>query len=161
MNKTSDFISALMTLALGILFLILKGDVIGIALTVLGVALIVTAIVDLVRKSTTSGVVKAVLGVVVLLFGWLFLEVAMLILGIVLLIFGILGLVKRIMALGQAQKLLATVLGFIEPIVCIIASIFLITSTGAALNWAVIVGGICLIVDGVLALIAALLAKKN
>ena len=160
MNRTSDLISAAMTLALGILFLILKGDVIGIALTVLGVALLVTAIVDLVRQSITSGVVKAVLGVVVLVFGWIFLEIAMLILGIVLLIFGILGLVKRITALKYAQKILATVLGFIEPIVCIIASVFLITSTGEALNWAIVVGGICLIVDGVLALIAALLAKK-
>ena len=160
MNKTSDLISAAMTLALGVLFLILKGNVIGIALTVLGIALLVTAIVDLVRKNITSGVIKAVLGVVVLVFGWLFLEIAMLILGIVLLIFGILGLIKRILGLKNKQKLLATVLGFIEPIVCIIASVFLITSAGDALNWAVIVGGVCLIIDGVLALIAALLAKK-
>ena len=66
MNKPSQFVSALMTLALGILFVILKGDVIGIAITVLGIALLISAIIDFIKKNVTAGVIKAVLGVAVL-----------------------------------------------------------------------------------------------
>ncbi len=160
MNRTSELISAVMTLALGILFVILKANVIGICLAILGLALIISAIIDLVRKSITTGVIKAVLGVAVWIVGGLLLEVALIILGIVLLIFGVLELIKRLTASKQELPLWAWILGLIEPVICVIASIFLITSGGAALNWAVIVGGVCLIVDGILALIAALGARK-
>ena len=160
MNKPSQFVSALMTLALGILFVILKGDVIGIAITVLGIALLVSAIIDFVKKNVTAGVIKAVLGVVVLVLGGLFLNIALIILGIVLLIYGVLELIKRLTAKKKKVKAWARVIGLIEPVICIVASIFLITSSGEALSWAVLVGGIFLIIDGVLALIAALGTKK-
>ena len=162
MNKPSQIVSAAMTLALGVLFLILKNDIIGIAITVLGVALIVAAIIDLVRKSITTGVIKALLGVAVLVIGWLLLEVALLILGIVLLVYGIVELAKIVTVIvkGKNNKLLAIILGIIEPILCIVASIFLMTSTGTAIEWTIIVAGIILIVDGVLALVSALLSKN-
>ena len=159
MNKPSQFVSALMTLALGILFVILKGDVIGIAITVLGIALLISAIIDFVKKNVTAGVIKAVLGVAVLVFGGLFLNVALIILGIVLLIYGVLELIKRLTA-KKKIKAWVRVIGLIEPIICIVASIFLITSSGSALNWAIIIGGIFLIIDGILALVAALGTKK-
>jgi uncharacterized membrane protein HdeD (DUF308 family) len=133
MKKTSQIISAAMTLALGILFVILKADVVGICLTVLGVALIVV--------------------------GWLLLDVALLILGIVLLIYGILELIKRIMSV-KGERLWAFILGLISPVICVVASVFLITSRGSAITWTVIVAGVFLIVNGVLALISALGSKN-
>jgi len=148
-----------MTLALGILFVILKADIIGIALTVLGVFLIVVGVLDLVRKNIVSGVIKAALGVAVLVIGWLLLDIALLILGIVLLVYGVLELIKRIVAKKKGQKLWTVILGLIEPALCIVASIFLITSSGAALTWAIIIAGIVFIIEGVLGVIAALGAK--
>ncbi len=159
MKKTSQLISAIMTLALGILFVILKADIIGIALTVLGVFLIVVGVLDLIRKNIVSGVIKAALGVATLVIGGLLLDIALLILGIVLLVYGVLELIKRIVAKKKGQKLWAIILGLIEPVLCIVASIFLITSSGAALTWAIIIAGIVFIVEGVLGVIAALGAK--
>ena len=158
--KSSRIISALMTLALGILFVILKQEIIGIAITVFGVALIITAVLDLFRKNITAGVIKGVLGVVVLVLGWALLDVALLILGIVLLIYGILELIRRIRIGKNGGKLWAVVLGLIEPVICIAASIFLITSRGEAITWTILIAGIFLIVDGILALISALGSKN-
>lgn len=148
-----------MTLALGILFVILKDRVVGIGLTVLGVALIVTAVIDLCRKSFVSGVIKAILGIAVLVIGWLLIDIAILVLGIVLLVYGVLELVKRLAAKKKGQKLWAIVLGFIQPVVCIIASVFLITNGGSVITWTIIVAGVLFIVDGVLALIGAFGSK--
>ena len=162
MTRSSQFVSALMTLILGILFVILKGEVVGIALTVFGVVLIITAILELIRKNIASGIIKAVLGIAVLSFGWMLLDIALLVIGIVLIVFGVLELIKRIIAIFKKKKnkLLATILGFISPVFSVVAGYFLITSSGEAVGWAIILGGVLLIINGVLALIEAL-ASKN
>ncbi len=159
---TSALISALMTLALGILFVILKAEVIGIAITVIGIALIVVAIIDLVKRNFVSAVIKAVLGILVLVIGWTVLDIALLIIGIVLLVYGILELVKRIFGKkGKNQKFWQKLLGFVQPIFCIVASILLITNSGQVLDWAIIIPGIFFIIDGVLGIINALSSKKK
>ncbi len=158
----STFLSALMTLALGILFVILKAEVIGICITILGVALIVTAIVDLVKRSFVSAVIKAVLGVLVLVIGWSVIDLALLVIGIVLLIYGIVELCKRLFGnKGKKRKFWQKLLGFIQPIFCIIASILLLTNSGNVLDWAIIIPGIFFIIDGILGIINALASKKN
>lgn len=159
MNKTSQLISALMTFALGILFVVLKAEVIGVALTVLGVLLIVVGVLDIVRKAITSGVIKAALGVAVLVIGWLLIDIAVKILGIVLLVYGVLELIKRLTSKKKGVKLWAVVLGLIEPVLCIVASVFLITSGGSALGVAVLVSGVVFMVEGILGIIAALGTK--
>ena len=161
MNKPSQLVSALLTLALGILFVILRGQVVGIAILVLGIALIISAIIDFVKKNITAGVIKAVLGIVVLVLGGLLKDIALIILGIVLLLYGVLELVKRLTS--KKKKKNATwvrVLGLIEPVLCILVSLALIFRPGQALDIAILIGGIVLIVDGALALIAALGTKK-
>ena len=162
MTRSSQFVSALMTLILGVLFVILKGEVVGIALTVFGVVLIVTAVLELIRKNIVSGIIKAILGIAVLSFGWMLLDIALLVIGIVLIVFGVLELVKRIVAIFKKSKnkLLATILGFISPVFSIVAGYFLITSSGEAVGWAIVVGGVLLIINGVLALVEALASKK-
>lgn len=162
MKKTSQLISAAMTLALGILFVILKAEVIGICITVLGVALLITSVLDLIRKSIVSGIVKALLAVAVLLIGWLLLDLALLILGIVLAVYGVLEIVKTIVASVKSKKvkILDVILGLVEPIICTAAGVLLITSRGTAMNVTVLIAGIFLIVDGVLSVIRAFVAKK-
>lgn len=160
MKKTSQFISAAMTLALGILFVILKSEVVGIGLTVLGVALIVTAIVDIIRKSYAYGIVKGILGIAVLVVGWVLIEVAIFVIGAVLLVYGVLEFFKRLAAKKKGRRVWVVILGLVQPLVCIAAAVFLITKGGSALSLAIVVSGVLLIVDGVLALIGALGSKK-
>ena len=161
MRKVSQFISAVMTLALGILFLVLKTDVIGIAITVLGVALLITALLDLIKLSVFTGIVKALLGVAVLVIGWLLIDIAILILGIVLLVYGVANLLKGLFGKKKGVKTWKIIIGIIEPVLCIVGAIFLITSGGKAVEWAVIVAGVILVIDGILALVGALGSSKK
>ena len=56
---------------MGVLFIALKGDVLSIAFTVLGAALIVMGILDAAKKKDSkSGTVKIVAGLVTVLLGW-------------------------------------------------------------------------------------------
>ena len=161
--KTSAYlISAAVKLALGILFVILKAEVVGICITLLGVALVVMAILDLFHGDIASGIIKILLAVAVLLIGWLLLEVAIIVLGIVLLVYSIIDIVRIIVAAVKYKeiKIAAFVLGLIEPALALVASAFLITSGGAAIEWAVIVAGIVLIVNGVIGVVRAIVPEK-
>ena len=164
MRKTSAIISALMTLGLGVLFVLLKSRVVDVAITVIGVVLLVVGIIDLIGKHIVAGVIKTALGVAVLSFGLgaLIKNLALLILGIVLLIYGILELVKRLLALIKrgGKRIWAKVLGIVESALWVVGAIFLLTNTGTAVDWVIIAVGVLFIIDGVIGLVAAL-ASKN
>ena len=161
MTKLSQYISALMTLILGVLFVVLKGEVVGFAITVFGVILIITAAIELLRFKIGSGIIKAILGIAVMTFGWMLIDIALLVIGIVLVLFGVLEFVKRFIRLFRKTnvKLIGKILGFISPLFSIVAGYFLITSSGDAVGLAVVIGGVLLIVNGVLALVEALASK--
>ena len=163
MKTSSYLVSAAVKLALGILFVILKAQVVGICITLLGVALIVMGILDLVHNDIVGGVVKIVLAAAVLLIGWLLLDVALLVLGIVLLVYSIIDIVKMIITVVQNKNFSVTafILGLIEPALALVASIFLITSRGAAIEWTVIIAGIVLIVNGAIALARAFVPEQS
>ena len=164
MRKTSAILSALMTLGLGVLCIILKASVIDVAITVLGIVFLVVGIIDLIGKNIVAGVIKTALGVAVLWFGLgdLIEKIGFVILGIVLLIYGVLELIKRIVALVKkhSKRVWAKVIGIIEAALWIVGAIFLITNTGTAVEWVVIAVGVLFIVDGVLGLVGAI-ASKN
>ena len=117
---------------------------------------------ELVKKNFASGVIKAVLAIAVFLIGYLLLDIALIVIAIVLMVYGVLEFVKRIIAIFKKQsgKFLATVLGFINPILCVIAAGFLLTSRGEAISWAIIVAGVLFVIDGIIALIEALVYKN-
>ena len=161
MKRLSQFISAAMTLILGILFVIMKEEVVGICLTIFGVALVIMAILDIIRLSIISGVIKAVLGVAVLVVGWLLIDVALTIIGIILLIYGVFNFVKRLVGKKRGMKLWAIILSIVEPLICIVAAIFLITSSGTAISLTVTVAGVFLIINGILSVIGAIAGKKK
>ena len=162
MKTSSYLISAAVKLALGILFVILKAEVVGICITLLGVALIVMAVLDLVHGATAPGVVKILLAVSVLLIGWLLLKVALVVLGVVLLVYSVLDIVKILVETVKNKNIgvLALVLGLIEPALSLVASVFLITSNGAAIEWAVIIAGIVLIINGALGIVRAFVPEN-
>lgn len=140
----NNLIMSAVMIALGILFTIMQGGVIGVAIWVLGIALIVAAVLDLLNKDLTSCVVKAVIGVLVLVFGGLFADVAIYILAAVLLIYGILEVIN---AFKSKQKGL---LKFVEPVLTVVVAILLFVNR---FDWLFIVIGIVFIVEGVIGLI--------
>ena len=141
----NDLVMSIVMIALGILFAVMQGGVIGIAIWVLGIALIVAAVLDLLSKDIVSCVVKAVIGIVVLVAGGLFVNVALYVLAGVLLIYGILQVIN---AFKSKQKGL---LKFVEPVLMVVIALALLFGNG--FNWIFIIIGVIFIIDGVLGII--------
>lgn len=159
--KTSEkVISAALTILIGVLCLILKSEVISIAMTILGVVLIVGGVMNLIDKQVVPAVVKIVIGVLIIVFGWTIVSAVLYILAALLLIYGILLLYARIKANVRGARIIDTILAYAAPVVCIIIAFFLFFNQGGTVNWVFIVAGIFAIIEGVLMLVDAF-KKKN
>ncbi|MBQ9782518.1 MAG: DUF308 domain-containing protein, partial [Clostridia bacterium] len=124
-----------------------KGGVIGIAMTVLGVGLIVWAVLDLIDKNNTSGIIKLIAGIVVIVFGWTLASIVLYVMAALLLVYAVYQLYQLIT--GKVKDFVK----FIEPGVMALIAILLLFNQGGTIAWVFIVAGIFLIVEGALALI--------
>lgn len=138
---------ALMYIVLGALFIILKGEVISIAMTAVAFYLIVTGILALSKKMTNTGVVYLVCGLIVLFFGWVFVSVAVYVIAALLLIYGILQLinVSKLRIKGFKK--------YLEPILNIVIGLCFLLNLGNTIDWIFYVLGILFIVEGILTLL--------
>lgn len=159
----NKFVSAVLMVVLGILFLIWKGEVISVGMTVFGALLIIQAIVDVCNKEFVSCAIKALIGVVIIVFGWLLLEAALYILGAVMLIVGALQLIALLKNFSAIPNLAAKILGFFHPGVYVVIGVSLLCNQGETMSIVFIIAGIFMIVEGALALADGLvsLKKKN
>ena len=146
MKITSNLITAILTIVIGVLFVALKGGVIGIAMTVLGVGLIVWAVLDIIDKNNTSGIIKLVAGIVVIVFGWTLASIVLYVMAALLLVYAIYQLYELV------TNKVKDVVKFIEPGVMALIAILLLFNQGGTIAWVFIVAGIFLIVEGALAL---------
>ena len=62
MKKSERLITALITIALGVLLIVLRGDLISILMTVVGLGLIALGVMDLIDNRIPPAVVKLVGG---------------------------------------------------------------------------------------------------
>ena len=151
----NEIVMASILVIVGALFMIFKGEIISIIMTILGIRMIVRGIFDLMRGYTMGGVVNIVFGALILVAGWLFITLALYILAACLLIAGIgelSGLLKK-----RVKKLnLAVILRIAQPVIYILVAICLFFNQGGAISWVFTVSGLFLIVDGALGLVAAL-----
>ena len=152
-KKPEKLIGAILTVALGVLFMVCKNDIIGITMTLIGVALIVSAIVDLIHKQVTPCVIKAVVGVVVIVFGWTLMSAALYIMAALLLIYGILLLYQTIKQRHLFIDTTSKMLKYVEPILCVIIAFCLLFNQGGSIEWVFILSGIFFIVEGIISLI--------
>ena len=147
-KKNSDVVSALLYIIVGALLIIFKARTLDIAMTVAGVVFIVSGIIELIRKNPVSGVISIIIGAVILVLGWTITEIVLLVLGILIAVKGIISLVQ---ALKKRRKKLLQV---IFPIITI--AVGLVIAFGNGLDIAILIGGIILVIDGVLGLVAAI-----
>ena len=160
-QSQNQLISAILMTALGVLLLVLKAELIGIAMTVFGVFMIVQAVLDIVHQAYVPATIKAVIGVAVILLGWLLFDIAMLVLAIVLLIYGVMQVIETYQGLSGTSNLAGKVIAFIQPVLYVVIAAFLLLDWGGVANWAFIIAGIVLIVQGVLALVECLVTAKK
>ena len=159
--SSDKLIEGALTILLGILFLILQGEVIKVAMTILGVVLIVMAVLDLLDHQTFPAIVKAVFGVVVLIFGWALTTAALYILAAVLLIWGIYELYAKLKIHLKGNSVGLTVTLYIAPILNIVLGLLLLFNQSGTVAWIFIVVGVLLIIDGVMLLCDAFSKKKK
>ena len=168
MKKIKDSIpvSGLAMLVLGVLFLIFQSGIVGLALqiaiTVWGIFMIVTGVLDVLRGQLIPGIVKAVLGVAAIVLGWVVLTVIVWVVAILLMVTGVLELFQVIKAGFKSKSIIGIVLALIYPILTIIIGASLVF--GAAfvefMNILFIVAGILLIVEGIIEMVSFFAPKK-
>ena len=160
MKISSKWLFPILAIVLGVLFIVLKGTVMNIMLTVLGVVLIVAAVLDLLQKQYVPCAIKAVIGIIIIVFGWTLTSVALYVMSAILLVYGILQLYEAIKANKRGKNVWKTILLYAQPVAIVVAAIFLLVSQNTAISWIFIVAGIFLIVEGAIGLINCLKAKK-
>ncbi|MBQ7368808.1 MAG: DUF308 domain-containing protein [Clostridia bacterium] len=156
MKKTEKIVSALLTIALGVLLIILKGNVISILMTVLGLGLLALGIVELCNRLIPPAVVKLVSGALVILCGWVIVEAVLYLLAAALLILGILVIYEKIKSKTVCEALWQTVCEYAVPVVFILIGICLLFNQGNTVNWVFILSGVFTVVEGGLLLVNAL-----
>lgn len=145
MKRSNKFLTALFTIVLGVLFIVLKGDVVSIGMTIMGVALIISSIIDLIKKQGSQSIVKLVIGIVVIVFGWTLVSAALYIMAAVLLI-------SSIMQISTISKMTKGFnLSYLQPIMSLVVAICLLFNQGGTISWVFVVSGVCLIIEGVIA----------
>ena len=153
MKKSEHIISAIFTIAIGVLLMIMKGEMISVFMTILGVSLIVLGLIDLLDKNIPFAVVKIVVGGVVIFFGWTIVSAVVYILAALVLIVGVLALYDcvrfrlRCIRGKEALKIL------IEPVVCILIGLVLFFNKW---DWVFVLAGLFTILEGGLLLFDAL-----
>lgn len=154
-NKSNELLTAIALILIGGLFIIYKGEVISIAMSLIGITLVVLGIIDILRARVFSGVVKLVFAALVVLAGWLFVTLALYVLGAFLLIAGITQLIA-ISKLKIKKLTLPAVMHIAQPVIYILVAICLFFNQGGAISWVFILSGVFFILDGIAGIIGAL-----
>lgn len=142
-------------IVIGLLFMIFKGEIISVVMTLLGLRMIIRGVISIVNKSTVLGVFNIATGALILCAGWLFIKLALYILAACLLVIGLVGLFG---ILGEKINKfnLSTLLRLSHPVIYILVAACLLFNQGGAISWVFIVSGFFLIVDGAVGLIGRL-----
>ncbi|MBR6703576.1 MAG: DUF308 domain-containing protein [Clostridia bacterium] len=156
MKKSERLITALITIALGVLLIVLRGDLISILMTVVGLGLIALGVMDLIDNRIPPAVVKLVGGVVVIVCGWVIVEAVLYLVAGALLIAGILLLYEKIKSRSRCDTLFYTLCEYAVPVVFLVIGTLLMFNQGNTVNWVFIFGGIFTIIEGGLLLVGAL-----
>ena len=153
MNKKQDLIASAVSIALGVLLIVMKGNIISIALTLAGTALIVFAVLDILHGDTASAIIKGVIGVCILVFGWVFINLALYIVGGFMIASGLMQIINR----NKPGKVIYSKrqenIELIKSIVTVLAGACLLFNQGAAVDWVFIVSGALLAVQGIMGII--------
>lgn len=155
MKKTEKMISAALTIALGILLIVLQGKIISILMTVLGVGLIAFGLLDLFNRLIPPAVIKLVAGGVIILCGWVIVEAVLYVVAAILLVAGILFLYEKIKSKPRCHSLFYTLCEYAAPVLCIVIGALLLFNQGNTVNWVFIVSGIFTVIEGGLLLVNA------
>jgi len=149
MRNSNKIITAAIAIIVGIMFIVMKGEVVSLALTLLGIGTIVMGIMDVVKQDTKSGIVKLICGAVVITCGWLFVNVALTIIAVLLIVYCIANLASNLKIDGYTMSGVQKFRTFFKPLTGLVAGICLLFNQGGTVAWAFVITGIIFIANGV------------
>ena len=140
----------LFAIILGLLLFLLKGEVISIVLTIIGILVLVSAFFDWKNQRTNTGLVKLVVGICILFFGWLFVNLTLFLLAAVIIIIGL----KKIIQVKEQNpvnlSMQEKVVVYAKPVLTVFAGAILLLNQGGVIDWIFMAVGILLIIEGAL-----------
>ena len=151
--KYDKLISAICTIALGVLLCIFKQTMLQITITIMGILVMVLGILDITRrKDYPMGTIKIIIGVLAIIFAWLIVSITFIVLGIILIVYGVFLLVNLF---KDRLPRLPFMIGLINALVIVGVGVCCFFAESVALMFMVI--GIIFIVEGIISLIEACL----
>ena len=150
LNKDSGLLASILYIVLGALLLIFRADAIGLAMTIAGIFFVIVGIFELVRRNFFGGAISLLIGILIIVLGWKIAEIVFLVLGLLLAIKGIIALFDAL----KAKK--GKVLRVLFALLTVICGLVFVFAFGELVDILVIVGGIMILVDGILGLIASI-----
>ena len=139
--------SPLMYIILGILLVIFKSQMLGVAMTIAGVFFIASGVIDLTKGNNFGGAANLIIGILTLALGNTIINAVLLVLGVLI---AVKGLVDLLNVLKRKKRNAFLV---IFPAISIVAGIAL--AFGNVLGDLIAIIGVLLIIDGALGLLGA------
>lgn len=153
MKIKNDVFEAVLSIVLGVMLLFLKGDVLNLALTLMGVVVLFIAFTDVRNQQISDAVIKAVMGVCIIAFGWLFVNLALYIVAAVLIIVGLSKFVNIRKSSPVNLSAKEMVFLYAKPVLFLLTGVLLFLNQGGVIDWVFVVTGILQIIEGVLELL--------
>lgn len=146
-EQVAQIITALVYIALGVLFCIFQEQVAGWLVYVVGGLLVLKGVIDLfVYRLTVTAAIELVLGILAIVLGVAILDAIAIIVGVIIAVYGVMNLIKF-----GVKDLISVVIN----VLLIVAGVLLATNPGAGYAWMFIIIGVVFIVDGVMSLVKA------
>jgi len=149
-KKKTDaaLVSALLYIILGVLLIVFRSGMLGIAMTIAGIIFVVSGILEVAKKNWAGGAISLIIGIAILVLGWVAAQIVLLVLGILIALKGVIALIE---ALGKKK---ITLLGVLFPVLTIVVGLML--AFGNGLDILLVICGVLLALDGVIGLINAI-----
>ena len=157
MKKTEKIITALFTVVLGVLFICMRGELIKILMTILGLGLIALGIMDIFSKQIPPAVVKIVGGIVAIVCGWTIISVVLYLMAAVLLVCGILLLYDKYKSGVSCDGVLSAIFEYATAVFFLVIGLLLLLNQGNTVNWVFITVGVLTVGEGTILFVDALL----
>jgi len=153
MKITNKLIMGILAVVVGTMLIIMKGEVLSIALTLLGVTAILMGVLDIARNSGSSGIMKLIIGAAIILFGWLFVDITLIVIAVLMILFCGMNLIGSLKTDGYPMSAVQTIRTYAKPVIGLLAGICLLFNRGGTVAWVFTVVGIVFVIEGIMMLI--------
>lgn len=146
--KNHNILSGLFSIVMGLILILLRGRVLSLVITVIGIGFIASAFAFGVKRISGMMVLKIMIGICTIAFGNTFINLSMYILGIALIVFGIFRFISANTIFKQSRKARYALSLFMRPALTLVAGIFILFNPMESVESLFFICGILLAAGG-------------